>query len=132
MARHTPATRLSRLRRLVATLAIIFGAMTLVSGGAVLFGPEQARDMAGRYIDFVVWFNFIAGGFYILAGVGVWLDQMWAARLATFIAVATTLTALGFAIVVFQGHPFEMRTVGALAFRAAFWVVAAMVARVRP
>lgn len=110
-----------RLRKPLAVVALIFGVMTLFSGGAVLFGPEQTRELAGHYVGFVVWFNFLAGGVYIVAAIGLWSGKVWAWHLAAFIALATALVAFGFAIVVLRGNPFEMRTVGALILRFSVW-----------
>lgn len=115
----------------VAVFALIFGLLTLVSGGSVLFGPAAAQVWAGNYLQFVVWFNFLAGGFYIIAAVGLWLGKVWTARLAGLIALATAIVALGFAFVVLSGNDFEMRTVGALAFRFLFWVAITLIARQR-
>lgn len=115
--------------RLTAIFAVIFGLLTIFSGGSVLFGPDQAQAWAGNYIRFVVWFNFLAGGLYVVAAIILWRSEPWAFRLAVFIALATALVACGFATVVLFGETFEMRTVGALAFRIGFWVIVAMVAR---
>ena len=41
-------------------VAIVFGLMTIISGGSVLF-IESARRAAGDYVPFVLWFNFLAG-----------------------------------------------------------------------
>ncbi len=117
----------SRLLKLFAMLALIFGAMTIVSGGSVLFGP--AKTWAGNYVGFVVWFNFLAGGAYVVAAIGLWMCTDWAVRLSAIIAIATALVALGFAIVVVLGSPFEMRTVGALALRFSFWTATTMIAK---
>ncbi len=110
----------------VAALSAVFGVTTVFSGGNVLFGPEQAKIVAGDYVSFVVWFNFFAGFMYIAAAVGIWLIRDWAFGLARFIALATLLAGLAFTIQVAQGVPFEMRTVGALTLRFGFWTVVAM------
>ncbi len=62
----------------IALLAAVFGLVTLYSGGNVLFGADDARELAGAYVPFVVWFNFLAGFFYVLAGIGIWLGRTWA------------------------------------------------------
>ncbi|MCK8463432.1 hypothetical protein MUY35_06170 [Aliiroseovarius sp. S1339] len=113
----------------IAVLALIFGVMTVFSGGNVLFGPAEARDMAGNYIGFVVWFNFLAGFAYIAAAVGLWLGKGWAIRLAGLIAAATAIAILGFILAILSGSAFEMRTVGALALRFSFWTAIALVMR---
>jgi len=109
-----------------AVFALVFGVMTIFSGGSVLFGPAASQASAGNYIGFVVWFNFLAGWAYVLAAAGLWLRQVWAIRLATFIALATAVVGLGFAYLVLRGEAFEMRTVAAMAFRFGFWAIIAV------
>ncbi len=124
-----PATALNPVSvkiRLVAGFAVVFGLLTLVSGGSVLFGPEMARAAAGAYVPFVVWFNFLAGFAYVIAGLGIWTGTAWARMLAGLIAVATVLAALAFAVHVARGGAFEMRTVLALIFRAGVWTLIAV------
>jgi hypothetical protein len=53
----------------------VFGALTIASGGRVLFVSEAARVATGNYVPFVVWFNFLAGFAYVAAGVGLWLGR---------------------------------------------------------
>jgi len=105
----------------VAALAMVFGVMTLISGGNVLFGPAEAQRAAGNYMPFVLWFNFLAGGLYVVAAIGIWQRRNWAAGLAVFIATATCLTALGFGFQVSHGQAYEVRTIGALALRIGVW-----------
>ena len=105
----------------LATLAIVFGAATIISGGNVLFGPEVVQEMAGRFVPFVVWFNFVAGFFYIAAGLTIWLGHRFALGLSIAIAAATLLVAVALGVWVIQGGGYETRTVGALALRFAIW-----------
>lgn len=123
---HPKLSGSSWWKRVIAIVAMIFGIMTLFSGGNVLFGPAEAQRLAGDYIPFVVWFNFLAGFLYVAASAGIWLGRGWALGLTVFIAVATALTALGFGFQVTQGAAFEMRTVGALALRFGFWAAIAI------
>ncbi|WIY24772.1 hypothetical protein [Parasedimentitalea psychrophila] len=114
--------------RPIAVAATAFGALTLFSGGSVLFGPMSAQTAAGSYVPFVVWFNFIAGFAYIAAGLGIWTGAAWARALATLIVGATVVIFLGLGLHIAMGGAFEMRTVGALIFRAGVWaaIVAAL------
>ena len=123
---NTDLPRTSRWLKPVAVLAMVFGLMTLFSGGNVLFGPSEAQQQAGDYVPFVVWFNFLAGFLYVAAGIGIWLRRDWAFGLAVFIAIATGLIAVGFGLRVFQGDAYEMRTVGALTLRIGVWLVIAV------
>ena len=106
----------------VAIFALAFGLLTIYSGGQVIFGGAAAREAAGNYLPFVVWFNFIAGFAYVAASIGLLMAQRWAPRLALIIAAATALVFLAFGILVLTGSPFEMRTAGAMALRTAVWV----------
>lgn len=105
----------------IAVIALLFGVMTLLSGGKVLFGGEAARQQAGNYVPFVVWFNFLAGFAYVAAAVGLILMRPWAARLALAIAGATALAFMAFGLYAFGGAPIEQRTVGAMALRTGLW-----------
>ena len=113
----------------VAIFAILFGILTIVSGGSVLFGPAAAREMAGDVVWFVLWFNVLAGFLYVLAGTGLYFWQQWAARLALFIAAATTLVLIAFGWWALNGSSFEMRTVLAILFRSGVWIAIAYVCR---
>jgi len=63
---------------LTSLLAVGFGLLTLREGGAVLFVDGAARQAAGHYVPFVLWFNSLAGFAYIVAGVGLWMRRRWA------------------------------------------------------
>ena len=77
--------------RVISLIAIGFGLLTLQEGGAVLFVDGAARQAAGHYVPFVLWFNFLAGFAYVIAGAGLWLRHRWAVWLAVVIAAATAL-----------------------------------------
>ena len=79
-----------------ALVALAFGALTVFSGGHVLFGPESARAAAGNYVPFMLLFNFLAGFAYVAAGVGLWRGRRWAVWLALGIAAATSLVLAAF------------------------------------
>ncbi len=107
--------------------AVMFAAITLFKSGGVLFGPQSARDAVGDFVPFVVQFNFAAGFFYLLTGIGIFLGRGWALGLSTLLAVATLITTLFFARHLIAGGAFEMQTVGALGIRSIFWIIVAVV-----
>lgn len=111
-----------------AVLAAVFGLMTIKEGGAVLFGGAAARAAAGAYVPFVLWFNFLAGFAYVIAAIGLWRQQRWAAWLAAGIAMATVLTFAAFGVHVLAGGAYELRTVLAMALRTTVWLVIAALA----
>lgn len=114
--------------RALSVLAIAFGALTIKEGGAVLFGDETARLAAGRYVPFVVWFNFLAGFAYVAAGAGLWWQRCWAAWLALALATATALAFAAFGWHVASGGAYEPRTVFAMSLRVLLWAAIAAAA----
>ena len=114
--------------RVIALIAIGFGLMTIREGGAVLFYDGAGRDAAGSYVPFVLWFNFLAGFAYVIAGVGLWMRRRWAIWLAMAIAVATALVFLAFGVHVALGGAWERRTVIAMTLRTLVWVGIAAIA----
>ncbi|MBU1665161.1 MAG: hypothetical protein KKG92_07145 [Gammaproteobacteria bacterium] len=116
----------------VAAVALAFGLVTIASGGRVLFGDEAARQAAGNYLPFVVWFNFLAGFAYVAAAAGLAIRRPWAPRLALAIAITTALVFLVFGLFILTGTPFESRTVAAMTLRTALWAGIAWFARRRP
>ena len=127
MKTATP-TRRNVWVRSAAIFAVLFGVLTIVSGGTALFGSEEAKAMAGNTVAFVLWFNFLAGFLYVVAGIGLHAWRPWASRLALLIAVANMLVLLAFTVHVFSGYVYEMRTVWAMLFRCGVWITIAMVA----
>ena len=107
-------------------VALVFGAATLFSGGSVILVDGPARVAAGNYIPFVVWFNFLAGFFYIAAGIGLLLWKKWAVQLSTIIAMSTIVTFVILGIYIMQGNQYEMRTVAAMTLRSTIWSAIAL------
>lgn len=113
-----------RVLTISAAIAVIFGLLTVVSGGRALFGGV---DM-GAVVPFVLWFNFAAGFAYVLAGIGLWRGAGWAPMLSLGIAVATTSVFAAFLWHVWQGGAWETRTMGAMTLRTGIWAVIATLA----
>ena len=109
-------------------IAFAFGALTIKSGGSVIFIDGPSRLAAGNYINFVVWFNFIAGFFYIVAGFGFLLNKKWTAKLTATIAVSTLVIFSAFAVHILMDGSYEMRTVIAMTLRSTIWIVFAIAA----
>ncbi len=111
--------------RLIGAVAIAFGALTLWSGGMVLFGPDAARVAAGRFVPFVLWFNFLSGAVYIAAGIGIFQGRRFGKMLASALAVALAVLFASFLVSIAGGQEWELRTMVALVIRFAFWLLAA-------
>jgi hypothetical protein len=105
-----------------ATVAIIFGALTLWSGGRALFGGPLLQLAVGNAVPFVLWFNFLSGSAYVVVGIGIGLRKDWAGPVALGLAIAivTTFALLGWYIL--SGGRYETRTIAAMALRSAIWI----------
>jgi len=113
----------NRTVKWLAIAAIAFGAMTIVSGGRALFGSLESRAAVGNAVPFVLWFNFLAGFIYILAGTGFLAHRRWAVSASLFLAVSTNIIFAAFGMNIIGGGAFEMRTVIAMTIRSLFWIV---------
>lgn len=107
----------SRSQTIAAAVAMIFGLLTIVSGGRALFGGVAM----GAVVPFVLWFNFLAGFAYVLAGGGLWRNAAWAPPLALGIFLATTAVFAAFLWHVISGGAWETRTMGAMILRICIW-----------
>jgi hypothetical protein len=115
------------LARALAAVAVGFGLLTLYSGGQVLF-TEAARAAAGDYVPLVVWFNFLAGFAYVVAGIGLWRLRPWAAWLAAAIALSTLAVFAALGVHIAIGGAYEVRTVAAMTLRSLVWLAIAAAA----
>lgn len=112
----------------ISLIAAGFGLLTIKEGGMTLIGNEAAVSAAGSYVPFVLWFNFVAGFAYVIAGAGLWLQQRWAVWLAVAIAAATALVFAAFGVHVAIGGLYEKRTVIAMSLRTLGWLMIAVLA----
>jgi uncharacterized membrane protein len=108
-----------KTRRVAGGAAIVFGLLTVVSGGRALFGTA---DM-GAVVPFVLWFNFLAGFAYVLGGMLLAVGHRLALPLALAILIATAAVFAAFGWRALSGGAFEMRTVGAMTLRTLFWAM---------
>jgi hypothetical protein len=113
--------------RVAGVIGALFGLLTIREGGAVIFVDGAARLAAGDYVPFVVWFNFLAGFAYVVAGLGLWFRQQWAAQLALGIVGATLFVFAALAFHAISGGAYEMRTVVAMTLRSTIWLIIATI-----
>lgn len=124
----TKTTSGIRALKIAAGVAIVFGLLTIFSGGRALFGSEEARAAVGNAVPFVLWFNFLAGFAYIVAGIGLFLKHRPAFWVSIGILASTFLVMLALGAHMMQGGAYEMRTVGAMSLRTSVWAVISIVA----
>ena len=105
----------------LAIVVAFFGGMTITSAGAVL-STNTGATLAGDAVPFVVWFNFLAGFFYIAAALGVWRGAYWGVFLPAGLFLAYLIMD-GFLFQhILSGGAYESRTVYAMAFRTVLWL----------
>lgn len=117
----------NRILNWMAIAAIVFGVVTVMTGSRALFGGLESRADFGNVVPFVLWFNFLAGFVYILAGASLLRCRRWAVYTSLFIAISTILVFLAFGVHVIGGGAFERRTIGALTIRSLFWIAVTIV-----
>ena len=113
---------------IITVIAVVFGLLTIKSGGTVLFVDGTFREEAGNYVPFVVWFNFLAGFVYLVAGGGLWVQKHWAVWISIFIVVATLAVFAILGIHILKGGMYEVRTIAAMSLRTVVWALIAMFA----
>ncbi len=109
-------------------IAIVFGALSIRSGGLVLFTTGEFHQQQGNFVPFVVWANFLGGFAYIVAAIGLLRLQPWAGYLAYIIVSMTVVIYVAFAVHIMGGGSYEMQTIVAMAIRTALWVTIALLA----
>ena len=120
--------RTGRCLKGLAVAAIVFGLITVVSGGRALFGSQEMQAAMGDVVPFVLWFNFLFGFVYMLAGAALLARWHRATQISLLIAAATLLVFGAFGVHVLGGGAYEMRTVGAMTLRSSFWIFVTVVA----
>ncbi|SFU21057.1 hypothetical protein [Sedimentitalea nanhaiensis] len=118
----------SRALKIAAGVAIVFGLLTVLSGGRALFGSAEARAAVGNAVPFVLWFNFVAGFAYVVAGIGLFLRHRPAVWVSIGILLTTCLVMLAFGLHLLLGGAYEIRTVGAMILRTGVWAAISIVA----
>ena len=113
---------------IITAIAVVFGLLTIKSGGTVLFIDGAFREEVGNYVPFVVWFNFLAGFVYLIAGGGLWMKRHWAVWMSIFIVTATLIVFAIFGIHILKGGMYEVRTIAAMSLRTVVWSLIALFA----
>lgn len=128
IAMASPSSSSESLVRFAAGFAILFGAITILSGGIALFSEPNIRVLFGDVVRFVLVFNFASGFVYVLAGFGLWNHKRWAVRTSVCLFLAIVFVFAILALHILDGAAFEMRTVIAMSLRTAAWLLISFVA----
>lgn len=126
-------SKTSKTLKWLAVAGIAFGVLTIASGGRALFGDDEVRSALGNIVPFVLWFNFLAGFVYVLAGGALLAGRAWGGYAALFLAVATGAVFIALGVYAVTGGAYEIRTIMAMTLRSGFWLIVGIVAlRARP
>ncbi len=107
---------------IAATIAIVFGALSVWSGGRALFGGPDLQAAVGNAVPFVLWFNFLSGFVYVVAGLGIALRKDWANLVSVGLTIAIIAVFALFGWFALSGGAYEIRTLGAMVLRAGVWI----------
>lgn len=105
----------------IGSVIFIFGLMTILAGGRSLF-TESGIATRGNIVPLVLWFNFIAGFFYLLTSISVFKMKICVKKLSVTLAVSNTLVLAYLLNHIFQGQLYEYKTLIAMIFRTLFWI----------
>lgn len=105
----------------IALVILVFALMTIIAGGRSLF-TEAGVAARGNIVPLVLWFNFIAGFLYLVAGIATFRMKACVKKLAVVLAVLNVGVLLYLLSHIFQGGLYENKTVVAMIFRTLFWV----------
>ena len=105
----------------IGVFLIVFGLMTVVSGGKALF-TDVGLQTRGNIVPLVLWFNFIAGFFYVIAGIHTYRLKNCVKKLSVLLAVTNVAVFIYLLSHIFQGQLYETRTLVAMSIRTSLWV----------
>lgn len=111
--------------KLLSLFIILFSFATVFSGGKALFS-EAGRTAAGEIVPYVLWYNFIAGFFYFVAGVAILKQHSCAKKVSSVLALTSSVVLIFLGVHILSGKAYETRTLVAMMFRSVFWVVVAL------
>lgn len=119
------SSKLNRSIQIIAIVAVVFGLMTIVSGGSVLFFTNTFQKQVGNFVPIVVWFNFFIGFAYVIVGCSLWSRKRFAVWGSFFIVCTSLLIFVVLVAHILQGRLYEVRTVFAMIFRIVMWTLIA-------
>lgn len=105
----------------IALLFLAFGILTIISGGKTLFA-ESGADSKSTIVPVVLWFNFVAGFFYVLAGVLAFKAKICIKRLSMALALFNVFIFIYLLAHIYKGGLYENKTLFAMSFRTVFWI----------
>ncbi len=110
---------------LLSFFIVLFGVVTIFSGGRNLF-TEIGIQTRGEIVPLVLWYNFIAGFFYVLTGLLIFKKKILSKKLAGLIALTSLLIFTYLIFYIQSGGLYQTKTLFAMGFRTLIWVAIAI------
>ncbi len=103
----------------LAMIGIIFGIITILSGGTVLFGSNPG------YVVFLplVIFNTAMGFAYIVSGATAWKNPVRGKTIAGFIFLLNFTVLVTITYLYFNGSDIANQSLAAMSFRSIVWLI---------
>jgi hypothetical protein len=98
-------------------LIAIFGLLTLYLSGSVIFDLFDMRTKQGDYVLPVIWANFIASIFYLIAAYGFFTKQKITCKVLMIALITIVFGGVGLYFHIKSGGTYMPKTIKALGFR---------------
>lgn len=106
---------------LIGWVFFVFGVLTIISGGRALF-TENGIATRGNIVPLVLWFNFVAGFFYVIASFSIFRKKTCVKRLSIVLGLSNLLVLTYLLTHIYSGKLYEFKTLIAMLFRTSFWI----------
>src|SRR5574340_707239 len=116
------------LKKIMATLLLAFGLLTLFMSTSVIFDWFDIRAKEGNYVLFIVLANLISSLLYLFAAYGFFRSRSWTAPVIGLSAVILILSFIGLLIYIGFDGIYETKTISAMIFRITVTLVFAALA----
>lgn len=113
---------------LAVTFLAVFGLVTLFLTTSIILDLFRIRAMEGNYVPFIIWANFISSMLYLISAYGFVQRKRWTFKLLGSSAIILIVAYAGLFLHINFGGLYEVKTIGAMAFRISFTVVFIVVA----
>lgn len=106
--------------RIIATLAILPGLLSIKEGGSVMLGISTP---AYHVLHWLVVYNVFMGFISLMAGTGIWMQRNWGSVLAAFILLCHGVVFLTVFFLFMLREPVAPISVLAMLIRTAAWLI---------
>lgn len=105
------------IKKIYIALLIIFGLMTVIIGGSVIFDLFGMRAKEGNFVPIVLHINFICGFLYLLSAYAITTKKNWTLKPLAMALVLLILAWIGLWHHIEENGLYEQKTIYAMAFR---------------